>query len=532
MGRVRFRVWGAVASVATAALLAAQLPGPGTAQAAAATTNVVVRGTAFPDPLTAQLSLAGCATMSAVSPESPQPRIGIGPGVAPSGQRSLGFDLAGGNAVGALFMRPSMAATTTADLQVHAEAGARGVAYAGYQAPADDGTVRVWVGRADVVATASGWQRVDATRLAYTWTKRDLKTGAQLLPGPAAALGVGAFMAGHGGDGAGFYTLGFGCDGRPFSLDTFRVGTAGSVRSYDLEGLATTTTISGRHDVVAGDPVRLTGSVRDQSGARIPDGTLVLEQRSSPGAPWETVFRDDERLDPVVVDADGSDPVVELVPERTTSYRFRFADRPLAEGSASAPFQVNVTPVLSARATAEREVVGRIRPAVPGAVVTLWPAGSTSGGALARAEVDAEGRYELNVPREVGGDLVVRFGGAEGLEPATSDPVQVEALVRAPGSPAVAPGQSNGQANGQANGAPASSDGPAPAGGPAGSSSTGGSSNPGGSDGPKDAPASTTPNPGPAPEQESPAPAAEESRDVSPAPSEAPVLDAPVTGGP
>jgi hypothetical protein len=334
-----------VSGVLAATLLVVPLPGGESAEATGGSSTTVVRGTAFPEPLTAQLSFAGCASMLGLVAESPQPLVGTGTVAPPAGERSLGFDLVGGNAAGALFMRPSMAQTTTADVQVYAEGGARGVAYAAYQEPADAGSVRVWVGRADLVARTSGWQRVDATGLLYAWTKRDLQTGAQLAAGPAAVIGVPSFVAAHGGDGSGFYSLGFGCDGRPFSLDEFRVGASGAVRTFDLEGLATTTTIAASRDAVtAGGTVRLTGSVRDQSGARVTDATLALEQRVGAG-PWKPVFRDADAArpsDPVVVAAGAVDPQVEVTPAATTSYRFRFADRPLAEGSDSAAVTVTV----------------------------------------------------------------------------------------------------------------------------------------------------------------------------------------------
>lgn len=342
---MRIRVLGAMAGVLAATLTVVPVPGGASAEAAEGAGTTVVRGTTFPEPLTAQLSFVGCADLPGLVPEVPRAQVGTGTVAPPAGARSLGFDLAGGNAVGALFMRPAMAATTTADLQVYAEVGARGVAYAAYQEPADAGTSRVWVGRADLVTRASGWQRVDATGMRYSWTKRDLGSGAVLGAGPATAVGVVAFAATHGGDGSGFYTLGFGCDGRPFSIDVLRVGTAGGIRTFDLEGLATTTTLTASREAVApGEPVRLSGAVRDQSGARLAQATVALEQRTGSG-PWKPVFRDADAAtpsDPVVVDAGAVDPQVEVTPERTTSYRFRFADRPLAEGSTSAAVTVTV----------------------------------------------------------------------------------------------------------------------------------------------------------------------------------------------
>ena len=65
--------------------------------------TVVVQGTAFPDPARASLSFVGCADLYQRTDEALAPSVGRGPGAAPTGERSLGFDLAGGNAVGALF---------------------------------------------------------------------------------------------------------------------------------------------------------------------------------------------------------------------------------------------------------------------------------------------------------------------------------------------------------------------------------------------------------------------------------------------
>jgi len=427
--RVRNRVLGLVTAAVAATLLVPGVSGPESAEAAGSVSTTVVRGTAFGDPLTAQLSFAGCTSLPAATAEVPRPSIGTGPATAPAGTRSLGFDLAGGTAAGALLMRPSMLETATADVQVYAAEGTTGVAYAAYQAPADAGTGRVWVGRADLVVGAGAWQQVSAIGRTFAWSQRDLQTGAELQ----ATTGVAdlpSFVAAHGGDGAGFYTLGLGCDGRPFSLDAFRVGTAGATRVFDLEGLATTTTIAGTGSVLTGETARLTGSVRDQDGARLAGATLLLEQRSTAGGAWTTVYRDEEgRRDPVVVDAAAGDPVVEVTPARTTSYRFRFVDRPLAEGSASAPFVVTVTPRLTAHVAAGRVVTGTLTPAVEGATVSLWRNGRAGTVALARGTVDARGRYEIAVPADAGGELVVRYAGTAELQAASSDPDRVEALV-------------------------------------------------------------------------------------------------------
>src|SRR4051794_30815621 len=113
-----------------------------------ADSTVVVHGTTFPTGRAAQQSFVGCEDPYVRAAEEPQPYIGIGPGQAPAGARSLGYDLVGGNAIGSLHYVDSIAATTVAGLAVTAPEGADGVSYVGYQEPADSGTGKVWFGRA------------------------------------------------------------------------------------------------------------------------------------------------------------------------------------------------------------------------------------------------------------------------------------------------------------------------------------------------------------------------------------------------
>lgn len=79
----------------------------------------------------------------------------------------------------------------------------------------------------------------------------------------------------------------------------------------------------------------LRGSVTDSSGAPVPDARLVLETQG-PNGGWS--FVDGAGVDR----SSGDDPTLEVAPESTTTYRWHFVDRPLAEGSVSAPFTVQV----------------------------------------------------------------------------------------------------------------------------------------------------------------------------------------------
>ena len=147
---------------------------------------MTVQGTAFPDPARANLSFVGCADLYQRTDEALAPTIGVGPGAAPSGTRSLGWDLAGGNAVGAMFPVDSMV-RTTASLAVNSAGRATGVAYAGYQEPADARTSLLWIGRSELVTPGGAWQTVDATTRVYTWAKYDMTSRPAGRPRPGGA---------------------------------------------------------------------------------------------------------------------------------------------------------------------------------------------------------------------------------------------------------------------------------------------------------------------------------------------------------
>jgi hypothetical protein len=321
------RQLGVVLATAVATVGLGQLP-------ALADDTVTVHGTAFPDERAAQLTLVGCESLYQRSTELLQPYISRGPG-SPGrpamGTRSLKYDLAGGNAIGTLSYVDSMAGTSAAGLQVYAGSGAQGVAYAGYQSPDADG-YRLWIGRASLSATGS-WQQIDATALSYTWAEYDMQTGAATGETADTAT-VAAFAAANGGDGAGFYMVGFGCDGAPFYMDAWRVGAPGTTTTYDLEALTSHLTMNGStHSVDPGGEVTISGSVRDGTGRRLARGTMILEAKVVGTASFLPIR---------VVDAATTDPSVTLAPKESTIYRWRFADRPLATGSVSPEFRVDV----------------------------------------------------------------------------------------------------------------------------------------------------------------------------------------------
>ena len=309
----------------------------GLAVPAYADETVTVQGTAFPDPARASLSFVGCADLYQRTDEPLVPTIGAGPGRAPSGTRSLGWDLAGGNAVGSLFPVGSMLATGTASMAVNSVGHATGVAYAGYQEPAEAGTSLLWLGRSELSTPGGAWQTVDAATRLYTWAKYDMTTRRPVAPGPGVPTTVAGFVAAHGGDGPGFYTIGFGCDGTAFSMDLLRVGGPGDVTTYDLEGLRTMVTISAWPGGAPGGEVTITGRLRTLTGDPIPHATMLLERRS-PGSPaWTPVL---------VADVENGGAKVTVRPDERALYRWRFVERPLAEGSTSMALVLDVLPPL------------------------------------------------------------------------------------------------------------------------------------------------------------------------------------------
>lgn len=304
--------------------------GPGT---------VVVRGTAFPPGRDAGLSYVGCNSLFGRTGDTTTPRIGLDDGT-PLGRRALGFDLQGGNAVGSLHYVSSFAATTSVAVSVSAPAGTTGVAYAAYQAPTQIGTSEMWIGRAPLTVPAGGWTQIDTIDLAYSWVDTDTSTGRPIIPFGATVAPAPVSASPHqlarafGPDGAGVFTVGFGCDGNPFAIDALRLGDADGVTVYDLEGLTSSVRLigPGKHDVKAGDPVTLQAVLRDGSGDRISHGTVLLSAKAKGGV-WQTV---------TALDASDTDPSFTVEPEKDTVYRFEFVDRPLVEGSVSSEYAVDV----------------------------------------------------------------------------------------------------------------------------------------------------------------------------------------------
>lgn len=326
---VRLAVAAFVAAAVPTALISAQVEAQAGPAATAGAGVTVVRGGAFPSTRTAQLSLVGCSSLYARTDETLTPQIGRGDVAPPLGTRSIGFDLRGGNAVGPRFYVSSMRRTGIAGMQISTSSGGLGVMYAGFMAPRDAKRNRLWIGRAPYAARA-GWQTVNAAAAAYSWSEWNPTTGRATGRRVAGRLTATQFAAKAGSDGQGFFSVGMGCDGRAFDMDGWRVGS----QIYDFEGLTTQTTMAAdATSVASGTPVTLRASLADSSGRAIPRGTLILEQQPAGSDGWGTVD---------VVQVAGTSASYQVTPETDTRYRWRFVDRPLAEGSTSPTVSITV----------------------------------------------------------------------------------------------------------------------------------------------------------------------------------------------
>lgn len=384
-------------------------------QAAEDAGRVVVRGTDFP--AGSGLARVGCSEIYAAGSAPLRPFVAQGPAEAPLGARSLGFDLVGGDAAGPVRYTDSMAATTTASVAAFAPEGTSGVAWAGYQEPdaADSGLV--WFGRAAISVPAGAWTTVQAAGLSYEWAQYDTRTGEVVATGPQQS--VADFAAANGGTGAGLWALAFGCDGRPFNVDEFSVGSAAGATTYDLEGLGTGLSIaSSATTLVAGDSVRIDGTLSASGGAVVPRATAVLERRTADSEGWQPVR---------VADADAAGGLdVEVQPPQSTDYRWRFADRPLAEASFSPPLVVKVARKVQAE-VADGRVSGTVAPGRVGVEVTVGPADGT--GPTRTAVTGPDGGFEAAL-----GDLPA--GSYVASVPATEVNLRGQsAPVRVPGDP-------------------------------------------------------------------------------------------------
>lgn len=323
--KVRF-VGGVAGRVVAGVVAVAGLSLAGAGSAVADDTEVV-EGGSFPTDRTG-LAYSACDRFGAPA-DAPVLRVNTGPEGQSHGERTAGLLPQGrGTAAGPVVVLDSMG-TGIASTEVHTEQGGQGVSWAWVRSP-DATAGQAWLGRADVT-TSSGWSVVDTAALPYDWTLVDLATMRSVETAPSATLG--RFTRDHG-DGAGYVFTGLGCDGVESHLDAVRAGAAGDVTTYDIEGLALTTTIAASETRVRrGDRVRLTASVVDALG-RVTGDLVRLQQRTGDGG-WIDVGK--------VVEP-GLDGIarVRVGPDRTTSYRWWRPASEYADAGHSVAVEVRV----------------------------------------------------------------------------------------------------------------------------------------------------------------------------------------------
>ena len=292
--------------------------------------TVVVPGLAFPAADT-YLTYFGCTDLYHADTRAPQVRIGRD-GEVPAGRRSFGLRMPGsGTASGPVRRVESVAGTSVAGFAARSDQGGDGVAYVWYSAP-DLLPGQAWSGRA-TLQSGTAWRYVDAAAATYTWTRYHAATGEVVEDGGTATIAD--FTAAHG-DGPGYLLAGFGCDGQPFSVDALRFGSPGAVTTYDLEGIAVSTTIKASHGTLPGNgEVTLTGTTLDAGG--VPIGSALVLQTRAEGHKMFTSTG--HPLHP------GLDGIVSAVvaPEVTTEYRWYLPDTGLADAGYSAPVLVGVS---------------------------------------------------------------------------------------------------------------------------------------------------------------------------------------------
>jgi hypothetical protein len=315
-----------VTAAALAAVAAGSLPGA----SAVGDATVTVRGVDLADLVRTKLNVVGCGSVFGRSGQPPRTAIGIAPD-GPAGKRSLALTTAAGDAAGPIGYASSLAGTPAPAMSVHALEPMTGVGYVGYQAPADVGSNRMWVGRAELPVPAGQWTEVSLAGAAFSWIQYDMGTRQQLA-GPSAPTPVAAFTGSQGGDGYGFYALGFGCEGREFNTDAWRIGAAGGTTTYDFDGYAASVTGGVPATTAPGEPVRVSAQVVSDG----PAPRLVLEQRNAEGE-WGAA--PDQP-------APGASSVA-VRPTETTTYRWKIYSTPSVEAvkgrDETEPFTVTVT---------------------------------------------------------------------------------------------------------------------------------------------------------------------------------------------
>lgn len=311
------------------------IPGGATALLVAATLAVPAHGAVRVDGnhfSAVGLAIASqkCVDPATVPDTAAAFHVAKGPGKPPLGDRTVGWTPS--TTTFGIGPEVTVASPTTTDvfrIQVRAPGGiSHPYAIATYQ---PDGDAGVWKGTSDLGTDDSGkWHRVNASQATFVWTH--YTDG--VFDGSAPSDQLAPFVAAHGGDGPGA-TVGIidGCDGDPFYIDAFTVGSGSGTRTFNFQGFATRTLMTVGGDVRRkvgiglGDQVYLATTLTRKVGGAGVSGKVGYFSAPVGG---KTFKKFDTRH------VEGGKKVIKVVaPSHNTAYQVRYAGTTALEQSRS-----------------------------------------------------------------------------------------------------------------------------------------------------------------------------------------------------
>jgi hypothetical protein len=373
-------------------LVATLLPAP-----AQADSTVIVRET---DNMGFGPSVFSCSANPFAVGQIPGFLIQKGPGTVPAGTRSWGFDGSGGDGMGpyALPTDP-MKDLSVAEASFYSLNVESGVAIAIYQEPADESNGEVWFATANIGLSGGqlgNWTTISGIGLSYNWTKyQPGQNGYEPTGDPSvASTTVGTFADAHGTSGLGGYALVMGCGGSQINFDKFRIGTTGSVTTYDFEAELTTLTMKTASTTIrAGQSKTIGGSL----SPLFQTAHVRLEAKKFNATSWSLVGTG-------ITGEQGEPFSLTVKPLVQTSYRWRFIETDAALGSTSKTITIKVRMVVTAAPVAKVvnlgkliTIKGKVKPAKPGHLVTLWRKTATGKVKLKTAIIKADGSYAVSI---------------------------------------------------------------------------------------------------------------------------------------
>ncbi|WP_125037996.1 hypothetical protein [Nocardioides sp. LS1] len=236
----------------------------------------------------------GCEDPAIEPNPGPKLVLAKGPGRAPAGSRTVGWDVAlSGYGVGPQARVQNPADVTVFRIRVFPEqTNAAGVAVVTYVEPGDAG---IWRGTGGVeTIRGASWHVVGAGTKSFSW-RHYTANGA--LDQTAGDSSLKYFVDNHGSGDSAYLGFAFGCDGNDFAVDALEVGTLKSSTTYDFEGFATSTKFENdkktpkKITIIAGKRLPLTAELRKRFEGTGMAGQLKIQSRKLTEKKWGTVAR-------------------------------------------------------------------------------------------------------------------------------------------------------------------------------------------------------------------------------------------------